>query len=118
MSILTFIWLLLTLMPKGFDMNHEQIGTGKPALVFVYDTNLSVSIEQSAQMNKARDQLDEQVLFIIAKIGTREGDLLIAKYRAESAELLLFDPSGSLVKRQFALLQSSELIQWLAVGVP
>ena len=109
---------MLTLMPKGFNMSHEQIGSGKPALVFVYDPNLSVSIEQSEQMNKARDQVSDQVLFLIAKMGTPEGDQLIAEHGASSAELLLFDPSGGMVKRQFALKKSSELIQWLAVGEP
>ena len=105
-------------MPKGFKMSHEQIGTGMPALVFVYDPNLAVSINQSEQMNKARDQLSGQVFFLIAKIGTPEGDQLIAEHRASPAELLLFDPSGRLIKRQFALKNSSELIQWIAVGTP
>lgn len=105
-------------MPKGFKMTHEQIGTGLPALVFVYDPNLAVSISQTEQMNKARDQLSDQVFFLIAKISTPEGDQLIAEHRASPAELLLFDPSGRLIKRQFALRNSSELIQWVTVGEP
>ena len=103
-------------MPKGFKMTHEQIGTGMPALVFVYDPNLEVSINQTEQMNKARDQLSEQVFFLIAQISTPEGDRFIAKHRARTAELLLFDPSGKLIKRQFALKTSSELIQWVVAG--
>jgi len=99
-------------------MSLEQLGTGKPALVFIYDPNVIVSIDQSDHMNKARDQLNDQVLFLIAKIGTPEGDQLMAEYGARSTELLLFDPSGSLVKRQFALKQSNELIQWLTVDAP
>jgi hypothetical protein len=106
------------MMPKGFKMTHEQIGTGMPALVFVYDPNLSVSISQTEEMNKARDQLSDQVFFLIAQIRTPEGDQLIAEHRASPAELLLFDPSGRLIKRQFALKNSSELIQWVTVGAP
>jgi hypothetical protein len=109
---------MFTAMPKGFKATHEQIGTGKPALVFVYDPNLVVSISQSEQMNKARDLLSDQVFFLIAKIGTPKGDQLIAEHRASPAELLLFGPSGSLIKRQFALKSSNELIQWFAVGAP
>jgi len=105
-------------MPKGFNMTHEQIGTGKPALVFVYDPNLVVSISQSEEMNKARDLLSDQVFFLFAKIGTPDGDQLITKHRASPSELLLFDPSGSLIKRQFALKSANELIQWFAVGAP
>lgn len=96
-------------------MTHEQIGTGLPALVFVYDPNLAVSISQTEQMNKAREQLDGKVFFLIAKIHTPEGDQLIAEHRARPAELLLFDPSGRLIKRQSALRNSSELIQWVTV---
>jgi hypothetical protein len=105
-------------MPKGFEMTHEKIGAGKPALVFIYDPNLEVSISQTEQMNKARDQLGDRVLFLIANIGTPDGDKLIAEHRANPSELLFFAPSGKLVKRQFALISSSELIQWFELGEP
>ena len=100
-------------MPKSIKMTHEEIGKGKPALGFVYDPNLQVSFSQTEQMNKARDQLNDQVLFLIAKINTPEGDKLIAEHRASIAELLLFDPSGKLIKRELALKDSSEIIQWV-----
>lgn len=112
-SIVILLGLLLTLMPKGFKMTHEQIGTGLPALVFVYDPNLEVSGSQTEQMNEARDYLGEQVLFLVAQVGTPEGEQLIATHKASRAELLLFDPSGSLIKRQFALKTSREIIQWV-----
>jgi hypothetical protein len=99
-------------------MTHEEIGTGLPALVFVYDPNLAVNTSQTEQMNKAREMLGDQVLFLIAKINTPEGDQLIAKHRANAAELLLFNPSGKLIKRQFALRNSSELIQWITLSEP
>lgn len=105
-------------LPKGFKRTHEQIGTGKPALVFIYDPNLGVSISQTEQMNKARDQLGDQAYFLIAQIHTPEGDQMIAEHRASIAELLLFDASGSLIKRQRALKNSNELIQWIGVDAP
>ena len=85
-----------------------------PALVFIYDPNLGVSTSQTEQMNKARDHLGDQAFFLIAQISTPEGDKLIAEHRASPAELLLFDSSGKLIKRQCALRDSSELIQWIA----
>ena len=81
--------------------------------MFVYDPNLQVSISQTEQMNKARDQLEDQIFFLIAKINTPEGDKLIAEHSASIAELLLFDPSGKLIKRQIALKDSNEIIQWV-----
>jgi hypothetical protein len=116
--LIVVIGLMWTAMPKGFKMTHEEIGTGKPALVFIYNPNLVVNISQSEQMNKTRDLLGDRVFFLIAQIGTPEGDQLIAEHRANTSELLLFDRSGSLIKRQFALKSSNELIQWFAVGAP
>lgn len=112
-SIFMSLALMFSLMPKGFNMTHEEIGAGRPALVFVYDVNLLVSIEQTEQMNLARDQLGEQVVFLIAKINTPEGDQLIYEHKARVAELLLFDASGKLIKRQSALKSADELVHWL-----
>ena len=113
LSILIVLALVFTVLPKGFKTTHEEIGTGKPALVFVYDPNLVVSTSQTEQMNKARDQIGDNVYFLIAQINTPEGDKLIAQHRASPMEILLFDPSGKLIKRQFALINSKELIQWV-----
>jgi hypothetical protein len=116
--ILILIGFIVTSLPKSFKMTHDQIGTGLPALVFVYDPNLVVSISQTEQMDKAYDQLSGQVFFLIAKIKTPEGDQFIAKHQANIAELLLFDPSGKLIKRQSAMKSSSELIQWITADEP
>jgi hypothetical protein len=113
-ALLVLLGAMLMSLPKGIKMTHEQLGTGKPAIVFVYDPNLEVSIIQPEQMNIARDQLGDQVVFLIAKIGTPEGDKLIAEHGARPPELLLFDPSGRLISRQFALLDANQLIQWLS----
>ena len=116
--LIVVIGLLWMAMPEGFKMTHEQIGTGKSALVFIYDPNLVVTVDQSEQMNKARDLLGDRVFFLIAKIGTPEGDRLIAEHQASTTELLLFDRSGDLIKRQFALKGANELIQWIEEDVP
>ncbi|MFT4798037.1 MAG: hypothetical protein ACJAYE_001616 [Candidatus Azotimanducaceae bacterium] len=109
---------MVSILPKGFRTTHEQIGTGKPALVFVLDPNLVVSASQTEQMNIVRDLLGDQVFFLIAKIGTPEGNQLIAEQGAKPPELLLFDPSGRLIKRRFALIDSNQLIQWFPEAAP
>ena len=116
--LIVAVGLMWTAMPKGFKMTHEQIGMGKPALVFVYEPNLVVNISQTEEMNKTRDLLGDQVFFLVAKIGTPDGDKLVAKHHARPSELLLFDRSGRLIKRQSALKSSNELIQWLAEDAP
>lgn len=112
-SIIVLFAALVLVMPKGFKATHEEVGTGKPAIIFVYDPGLAVSNSQTEQMNEARDYLGDQVYFLIARMGTPEGDKLIATYRADSAELLLFDSAGSLVKRQHAMKSAAELVQWV-----
>ncbi|MGS0680361.1 hypothetical protein ACVBIL_04270 [Shewanella sp. 125m-7] len=112
-SIVVLFALLVMVMPKGFKATHEEIGTGKPAIVFVYDNGLAMSNSQTEQMNEARDYLGDKAYFLIATTGTPEGDVLIAKHRADSAELLLFDASGKLIKRQYGLKTAGELVQWV-----
>lgn len=113
LAVVALIGLLLMMMPKGFKATHEQIGQGTPAVVFVYDPNLTVSGTQTEQMNEARGHLGDKVLFLLARVGTPEGDQMINKYRAGAAELLLFDGSGKLVKRQLAVQDANQLMRWV-----
>jgi hypothetical protein len=112
-SIVLLLGLLLMVMPKGFKTTHEQIGTGKPSVVFVYDANLVASTTQTEQMNEARAHLGDNVFFLLARADTPEGDQLIAKHGARPAELLLFDAAGSLTKRQLAVVDANELMLWV-----
>ncbi len=104
---------LVMMMPKGFKATHEDIGTGKPALVFVYDPNLALSNAQTEQMNEARAHLGDNVLFLLARVATPEGEELIAKHHSAAGELLLFDGSGQLIKRQFAVQDANQLMRWV-----
>ncbi|XOV83004.1 MAG: hypothetical protein ACFHXK_19390 [bacterium] len=117
-AIAVLVGMMLMVSPQGFKMTHEEIGTGKPALVFIYDPNLDVSIRQPEQMNIARNQLGQQAFFLIAKIGTPQGNKLIAEHNARPPELLLFDPAGQLISRQFALIEADQLIAWLSSATP
>jgi hypothetical protein len=112
-SIVLLFGLLLMLMPKGFKATHEQIGTGKPAVVFVYNPNLVSSTTQTEQMNEARAHLGDNLFFLLARDATPEGEAFIAKYRARPNELLLFDSAGILIKRQPAVIGANELMRWV-----
>ncbi|MGI2170368.1 hypothetical protein ACROAE_09245 [Shewanella sp. MF05960] len=103
--------LLVTQMPKGFTSDLEQIGTGKPAIVFVYDPNLVSSITQTEQMNEARDHLGDNVFFLLARTATPEGEAFIAKHNAGLTEVFLFDSQGVLIKRKPAVLDANELMR-------
>lgn len=112
-ALMLLFGLLLTLMPKGFTSDLEKIGTGKPAVVFVYDPNLVSGTTQTEQMNEARAHLGDNVHFLLARIATPEGEAFIAKHNARVTELFLFDPAGNLVKRQLAVIDANELMRWV-----
>ncbi|MBW3163498.1 hypothetical protein [Ferrimonas balearica] len=105
--------MVFNAIPKGFKTTHEEIGTGKPAVVFVYDPNFTVSNAQTEQMNEARRQIGDTALFLIARVGSPTGEEFRSRYRANSAEILLFSPSGQLLERDRAVRSAGNIIQWL-----
>ena len=100
---------LIAIMPKPIDMDLTKIGNGKNAVVFVYDPNLVASIEQSAQIDSARELLGEQVNFLIAKAGEPDGEAFKRRFQAGSLDVLFFNRDGELVDRQFAVLSAEVL---------
>ncbi|MBR9728438.1 hypothetical protein ACFOD0_11655 [Shewanella intestini] len=112
-SIAVLLSVLFGMLPKGFKTTHEQIGNGKPAVVFVYDPGLAISNPQTEQMNQARETLGNNAHFLLAREGTPEGDQFLAKHRAQSAEIFVFSAAGELIKRQYAVAGANELVQLL-----
>ena len=108
-SIIAFVIVFFANMPKPIDMNLEKIGNGQRAVVFVYDPNLAVSNQQATEMNKAREIIGEQAIFLIAKTGDPESEGFKKRYHARSPDLLFFNREGELVDRQVALLSAEEL---------
>ena len=105
---------LIALMPKPIDMDLTKIGNGKKAMVFVYDPNLVASIEQTAQIDSARQMLGEQVNFLIAKTGDPDGEAFKKRFQASSLDVLFFNQNGTLIERQFAVLSAQTLSKKLA----
>lgn len=98
------------ILPKGFDTDLTQIGTGKPALVFVYDPNLVVSNQQTREMDKARGILGDELHFLVADIGRPATQQFIDQHRAKSTQLLLFAGDGQVLGRLQALMTAEQLV--------
>ena len=111
--VITIVMVFIGFMPQPIDMNLEKIGNGRKAIVFVYDSNLSVSSQQSAEMNKARSLVSEDIIFLVAKIGDPAGNNFMRHYDARAADLLFFNIAGDLVHRETALLSAEELARIL-----
>lgn len=98
-------------LPRGFDTDLTGIGTGKPALVFVYDPNLVVSNQQTQQMDKARETLGDAVHFLVADVGRPDAQRFIEAHQTRPTQLLLFASDGRLLIRMQALASSDQLIR-------
>jgi hypothetical protein len=101
--------LVVLNLPRGFDMDLAKVGAGKPAVVFVYDNNLSVSGVQTGEMDKIRDRFGDGVHFLVADTGRPQARQWMAQYQARPADLFFFDAQGELRHRQPALLMADEL---------
>src|SRR5690606_34708397 len=96
-------------LPRGFDMDLNKIGAGKPAIVFVYDNNLSVSGAQTAEMDKIRDRFEDQLHFLVADTGRPQAHQWMSQYQARPADLFFLDAQGEVRHRQPALLTADQL---------
>lgn len=105
------VTLAVVNLPRGFDMDLDKVGTGKPAVVFVYDNNLSVSGVQTGEMDKIRDRYAERLNFLVADVGRPQAQQWISQHQARAAELFFFDARGELRHRQSALLNGEELAE-------
>lgn len=110
-SVIVLVVIFLNLMPKPIDMNLEKIGNGLESVVFVYDPNLTVSNQQTIEINKARETIGEKVIFLIAKEGDPNSENFRKRYHARSADLLFFNSNGELIDRKVALVSADELIE-------
>lgn len=116
--IVLLVVILLANAPRGFDMDLTNIGNGKPALVFVYDPNLSVSAIQTAEMNKIRDEKKERIQFLVADIGRPEAQRLMAQNQVGPATLLIFSGNGQLLKVERSLVEADALARMINTTLP
>lgn len=113
LGIAALVAALLLNAPRGFDVSIDQIGNGTPALVFVYDSNLTVSGSQTAQINKIRDNFDGRLQFLLADVGRPDAQRFVSQYQTGPGALLLFEANGSLTATERGLLEAPALEQWL-----
>ncbi len=118
LAIVGLITFAVLSVPPGIDMNLIGIGKGQPALVFVYDPNLTVSGAQINEMNRVRDHYTDTVLFLVADIGVPDAQALVHQHQADVASLLVFGGDGALITRASALLEADELHELLRKSLP
>ena len=101
--------LVIKLLPKSIDMDLEKIGNGRNAVVFVYDPNLVVSNQQAIELKRAREDMGEQAVFLVARVGDPQSQAFQKRFQARATELLFFNGEGVLIDRDIAVLGAEAL---------
>lgn len=117
-AVCALLAVALISLPRGFDTDLGRIGSGKPALVFVYDPNLVVSNQQTREMDKARERLGQDLHFLIADVGRPDAQRFLQQHDAKATQLLLFAADGRALGRLQSLVTEEVLVSAIeAAGV-
>ncbi|GGY55150.1 hypothetical protein GCM10011297_30070 [Bacterioplanes sanyensis] len=111
LSAIALVAVFVSLMPKPIDMTLENIGNGRPSVVFIYDLNLATSNPQTVEMNKARDLIGDGINFLVAKAGDPTTQAFRQSHQASSSDLLFFNSEGKLIDRSVAVIPAEVMIQ-------
>lgn len=87
-------WLLIALMPRGYETDLARIGQGRPAAVLVHDAQYVASLELMESVNRLRDDFEPKVLFLLADLQLPHGRAFAAAHSANFDALILFDADG------------------------
>ncbi|TVP53113.1 MAG: hypothetical protein EA349_14600 [Halomonadaceae bacterium] len=90
--------ILFTQLPtQGFDTDLDAIGQGQPAVVLGFINHSPRGIEAMGKLGDVRDGYEDQVVFRVADILSRdgEGEAFSERYNAGDGVIALFDGEGN-----------------------
>ncbi len=96
--LLLLVAVVVLNLPRGFSDDLSRIGKGRAAVVLVRDKNAVQSFDLINILNDIRDKYAGRVEFLLTDFDSPEGRAFIASNNAARVTLVLFDPSGKLVK--------------------
>lgn len=107
--------VIIALLPKsGYDSDVTQVGTGTPAVVLTFENYAPASMDTMALLDRVRRDHRDEVLFLVADLGTPRGRAFADRHRAFSGVLMTFDGDGTLRGRGLIEHGEPELRQRLA----
>ncbi|MCK5769591.1 hypothetical protein [Algiphilus sp.] len=107
-ALAAVIWWLL---PQPYPSDLSRIGEGRPALVLIFDPELVISGEQSAELDAVRDSLEPVMEVLVAHTGRTDAARFIARHDAHPGMLLRFDAGGELIERLKPVVSAARLRQ-------
>lgn len=109
--IAALLGLAVLNLPRSFDTDLSKVGSGKPALVFVYDPNLVISNQQTRELHAAQESLGDTLHFLIADVGRPDAQRFLEQHQARPTQLLLFASDGTRIGSMQALVTSEQLLK-------
>ncbi|WP_406672517.1 hypothetical protein [Natronospira sp.] len=116
--IVLLAWLLLRMLPSGFETDLSLVGTGEPAVVLVHDHNYVESVTLMENLARVRDQHPEAMLYLVADLNHPRGQRFADNQDVDAVTLVLFDLHGNRVATTRGVKDSGEIEQWLADHLP
>lgn len=99
--------MIIALLPKGgYNSDVSRVGQGMPAVVLAFENYAPASMDAMALFDRVRRDYQDDLLFLVADLGTPRGRAFAEGHRAFSGQVMTFGGDGALVGR--GLLESGE----------
>lgn len=90
--------LILSQLPRGsYSTDLSRVGNGRPALVLAYDINSSGGMDVMKVMDALRDEYADRVEFLIADLGTPQGNQFVKRHNGINGTVMFYSAKGSYV---------------------
>ena len=92
---LALVWSQLPRGPYSTDLN--RIGQGQPSLVLAYDIQSMGGMAVMAMMDEVYDEYTDRITFLVADLGTPDGQAFSRRYDLFNGSVVLLTARGAAV---------------------
>lgn len=89
---LALVWSQLPRGPYSTDLT--RIGQGQPSLVLAYDIQSMGGIAVMAMMDEVYDEYTDRITFLVADLGTPDGQAFSRRYDLQNGSVVLLSARG------------------------
>lgn len=114
LGVIAAIVLMLSLLPRGYDPDLSQIGTGQPAAVLVHDPNIVQSGNLMHAVDRVRSDFEPALRFFVADQNLSDGATFAETHALPIATLALFSADGELRDVYAGPADSDTIRGWLS----
>ncbi|MBC8209904.1 MAG: hypothetical protein H8E21_02460 [Gammaproteobacteria bacterium] len=91
--------LIVSQLPSvSYSTDLTRVGNGRPALVLAYDINSTGGMDVMKIMDALRDDYIDRVEFLIADLGTPQGNQFAKRHNSINGTVMLYSAKGTYVR--------------------